>query len=235
MTRKLIAIFSALLIAASLCACNFGDTEETTDGNNIDISENETDPDANETDESGNEIPDVDVDDKNPGDLTYNEKNDKIYVLAPSGALNLRTAEYEIKTSVKSGAELSRIGLSTDGVWSKIVYEGETLYVNNKYTTSLKDLDAGFAPAGMTLISVGSLKCHIAPEEDEPWQSDVKIVKWYNGGDEIKVIASNETSGWYKVEFTAYDGSVAYGYVVINDELYENPEVESGSEAGSEA
>ncbi len=224
MSRKLLTIFAALLIAASLCACNGNGEEETTDGGRIEIpSEDTNDNDeTNETEESntGNVI-DPPVSEDNPGDLTYTEKNDKIYVLAPSGALNLRTADYDIKTSVITGTELSRIGISTDGVWSKIVFEGETLYVNNKYITGLAVLDAGFAPAGMTLISVGSLKCHIAPEEDEEWQADVKIVKWYEADDEIKVVGVNEETGWYKVEFTAYDGSAAYGYVVINDELYE--------------
>ncbi len=227
MSRKLLAIFAALLIAASLCACNGNGEEETTDGGRIEIPSGETNgnDETHETEESntGSEI-DPPASEDNPGDLTYTEKNDKIYVLAPSGALNLRTADYEIKTSVATGTELSRIGISTDGVWSKIVFEGETLYVNNKYTTGLAVLDAGFSPAGMTLISVGSLKCHIAPEEDEAWQADVKIVKWYVAGDEIKVVGVNEETGWYKVEFTSYDGTNAFGYIVINDELYEKKE-----------
>ncbi len=236
MSRKLLTIFAALVIAASLCACNNGNEEVTTDGGQIEISTEGTDDndETHETEESstGDEI-DPPVED-NPGDLTYTEKNDKIYVLAPSGALNLRTADYEIKTSVITGTELSRIGISTDGIWSKIVFEEETLYVNNKYITGLAVLDAGFSPAGMTLVSVGSLKCHIAPEEDEAWQADVKIVKWYEAGDEIKVVGVNEETGWYKVEFTAYDGSEAYGYVVINDELYENKNDDSADNTSPE-
>ena len=37
MTRKIIAIFAALLLATSLCACTGGNETEDTTGNNINI------------------------------------------------------------------------------------------------------------------------------------------------------------------------------------------------------
>ncbi len=231
MTRKLIALFSALLIAASFCACNGnGGEEDSTNDNNINISGDEEPSGGDSTGgETGEDITSPEDNTKNPGDLSYTDKNDKIYVLAPSGALNLRTADYEIKKSVETGTELSRIAISTDGVWSKIVYEEETLYVNNKYITSLADLDAGFTAVEKTLVSVGALKCHIAPEQDEAWQMDIKIVNWYEEGDEVKVVAENTTTGWYKVEFTAYGGATAYGYVVSDAKYYQGSELETGS------
>ena len=48
MNRKLIAIFTALILAASLCACNTGGAgEETTDGNRIEIPTGDEDTSAN--------------------------------------------------------------------------------------------------------------------------------------------------------------------------------------------
>ncbi len=215
MTRKLIAIFSALLIAASLCACT-GETGEgeTTATPNIDISGNE---DTSGDGETGNQIEGPVVSGKNPGDYSYSEKNDKIYVLG--SALNLRTADYEAYKSVPEGTELQRTGISTDadGKWSRVSYEGTTLYVSNKYITLLPELDAGFTAVEKTLTAAKSLKCHIAPEDDMSWQSDVKIVKWYETGDTIKVVMENTEKGWYKVEFEVEvkEGEVVkkYGYM----------------------
>ncbi len=223
MSRKLIAIFAALVIAASLCACN-DVPEETTKDNTIEIP-HESDTGSDETETGDIVVPPVIDDSNNPGDLEYTEKNDKIYVLAPSGALNLRTGDYVIKTSVKTGTELQRIALSTDGVWSKILYEGEELYVNNKYTTMLSDLDEGFTAVEKTLVSVGSLKIHIAPEEDYDWQIEVKIVGWYTEGEEIKVVAVNNETGYYKVEFTPYGSDdTAFGYITSNEKYFVNDE-----------
>ncbi len=231
MSRKFLAILSALLIAASLCACNNDGEEETTD-NIINIGGDETGSENESND--GTQITPPVIDGKNPGDYSYEEKNDKIYVLAPSGALNLRTGDYEIKTSVTTGTELKRIAISTDGVWSKILYEGEELYVNNKYTTTLADLDDGFTAIEKTLVSVGSLKIHIAPEEDYDWQIEVKIVGWFTEGEEIKVVAVNEETGYYKVEFTPYGSEeTAFGYITSNPKYFED-EAEADTNAGND-
>ena len=165
-------------------------------------------------------------DTKNPGDYQYVEKNDKIYVLSPSGALNLRDADYQKKASVATGTELQRVAVSTDGVWSKIIYaiDGESfeLYVNNKYITLLADFDAGFEAVEKTLIvKAAGIRIHIAPEADEKWQEDVKIIGWYTAGDEVKVLAENTTTGYYKVEFTAYGGVSQIGYILNNPEYFE--------------
>ncbi len=236
MRRKLLVILSALLIAASLSACNNeGEkiTEDTSANITAENTEKESTTEEEETNEDGSQVtPPAEVDSKNPGEYTYDEVNDKIYVLAPSGALNLRTADYVIKTSVKTGTELQRTGVSTDGVWSRVSYNDETLYVNNKYTTKLADLDAGFTAVEKTLVSVGSLKIHIAPEEDFDWQIEVKIIGWFTEGDEVKVVAVNEETGYYKVEFTPYGSdTTTFGYVTSNEKYFEDEVVDSGDTA----
>ena len=228
-------------MSVALFACNDGNEEETTGNGTIDIEGNETTAEEGET---GSEIEsEFTYDDtKNPGDYQYVEKNDTIYVLAPSGALNLRTADYQKKTSVATGTALQRVAVSTDGVWSKIIYaiEGENfeLYVNNKYTTLLADLDAGFVAGEKTLtVKAAGLKIHIAPEADEKWQEDVKIVGYYSADDTVKVLAENTTTGYYKVEFTAYGGATAIGYISNDPDFFVAPETptEAPTEAATEA
>lgn len=227
-------------MSVALFACNEEPNEgETTDGT-INIGGEET---TAETGEEGSEIEsEFNYDDtKNPGDYQYVEKNDTIYVLAPSGALNLRTADYQKKTSVKTGTALQRVAVSTDGVWSKIIYtidnENLELYVNNKYTTLLADLDAGFVACEKTLtLKTAGLKIHIAPEADEKWQADVKIVGYYAADDEIKVLAENTETGYYKVEFTAYGGVTAIGYISNDPDFFVAPAAtEAATETATEA
>ncbi len=236
MIKRLLAALLVLLMSVSLFACN-NDGEEDTSGE-INIPGEETSDGETNDGETGDEIStgDIVVDEtKNPGEYQYVEKNDKIYVLAPGGALNLRTADYQKKTSVKNGTELQRTAVSTDGVWSRIAYEidgeREDLYVNNKYITSLADLDAGFTKVEKTLISVGSLKIHIAPEKDEAWQSEIKIVGYYTADDEVKVIAENKTTGYYKVEFIAYGGATTVGYITNDASFFKAAEVDDSTDA----
>ena len=237
MIKKILALALVFLMSVALFACTGTGEEETTDSGKINVESEGTSAQEGET---GEEIEsEFTYDDtKNPGDYQYVEKNDKIYVLSPSGALNLRTADYQKKTSVKSGTELQRVAVSTDGVWSKIIYaiDGENfeLYVNNKYITLLADFDAGFEAVEKTLVlKTAGLKIHIAPEADEKWQEDVKIVGYYAADDEIKVLAENKTTGYYKVEFTAYGGVTAIGYISNNPEFFVGGE--TTTEAATEA
>ena len=92
MIKKILALLLVLLLSVALFACNDSE-EETTDDGKIDIGGEETSGAEGET---GSEVETdfVPDDTKNPGDYDFVEKNDKIYVLSPSGALNLRTADY---------------------------------------------------------------------------------------------------------------------------------------------
>ncbi len=226
MSKKLLIILSALLVTASLYACN--DIEDNTDNtinNDHETTESESgsgNDGTNET-ETGDQIDPPDVSDiKDPGEYSYIEKNDKIYVIGAN--LTLRTADYEPMGSVEVGTELQRIGISEgEGYWSKVLYEDQELYVSNKYTTMLEDLDEGFTAVEKTLVSVGSLKIHIAPEEDYDWQVDAKIIGWFTEGEEVKVVAVNEETGYYKVEFTPYGSNkTAFGYITSNEKYFED-------------
>ena len=218
MNRRLLAIISALLITASLCACADNNEEDTTDTNKIDISNNETGTGENETDEQGSQI-NPPVADKAPGELEYTAKDGKVYILHENGAVNLRNADGTVFKSFDNGTEFERIAVSKDGEWTKVKYEDKEYYVVTNCVTDLADLDEGFAKVEKTLkLKTAALSIRMSPE------TTGRVVGYYNEGDDVKVIAENTTIGWYKVEFTAYGGATAIGYVASDAKYYEADE-----------
>ena len=225
MTRKIIAIFAALLIAASLCACNNGnnETEETT-GNKIDINgsdENDTNEDSNETNKNNSSTSEI----GDPGEYSYTQCNETVYVNNPNSALTLRSAEYEDMGSIPHGTALTRTGVSTDedNYWSKVTYEGETYYVASKFITdvSISNPDEGFEPVNKTVVvnkQTGSLNIR-----NLPTKTGSIVIGYAQAGENIKVVAENTTSGWYKVEFVAYDSTTpTYGYIKSGADNFES-------------
>ena len=61
-----------------------------------------------------------------------------------------------------------------------------------------------------------------------------RVVGYYNKGDEVKVIAENTTTGWYKVEFTDYGGTKTFGYVASDAKYYEADETTEETTTSSE-
>ena len=229
MTRKLIAILTALLLTASLCACNdTPDDEETTSGKTIIIqteetSDTETESATESAEETSSETETEDTDEiQNPDYYTYTELEtpETVYVLSATGAATLRAGDYTIITSLANGAELERIGISNggNGFWSQVVYEEQTCYIASHLITALADLDEGFTEVTKTLTKAdGSLKIRMAPDMNS------EVIGYISAGEEISVIA--ESAEWYKIEFVPYGATEkATGYIVANPEYFE-PEI----------
>ncbi len=83
--------------------------------------------------------------DKTPGAndvVVFTECDEKVYVVDVK-MLNLRsTPDFDddsaIAETVEYGTELRKIGVSTDGVWSKVVYENNEYFVSSKYVATAK-------------------------------------------------------------------------------------------------
>ena len=227
MNRRLLAIISALLISASLCACSGGKEEETTD-NKIEVPSREETSSNTETNEQGSQI-NPPVADKAPGELEYTAKDGKVYILHENGAVNLRNADGSVFTSFANGPEFESIAVGKDGEWTKVKYEDKEYYDVTNCVTDLADLDEGFAKVEKTLkLKTDALSIRMSPE------TTGRVVGYYDKGDEVKVIAENTTIGWYKVEFTAYGGATAIGYVASDAKYYEADETTEAATTDSE-
>lgn len=235
MSKKIIAIVAALLIAASLCACGNKNKNEGDENNTIDLGTN------NGTDnpvESGDEIGTGNTEIGDPGEYSYTDCDQTVYVNNPDSAVSLRSETYELKGSVPHGTELHRIGLSTDeaNYWSKVIYEEETYYVASKFLTTLKNADEGFVNVDKTVVvsdETGSLNIRNLPTFDGS-----QVIGWAVAGIEIKVVAENAETGWYKIEFVPYGSTeAAYGYIVSDAKWFVQDETatdENDSEPESE-
>lgn len=237
MTRKIIAIFAALLLTASLCACSGNTNNEETSGDRIDINieTNDTNDtsntDTNETEdtsdsESATETGDVNV------ELTFTpfDAPQTVYVLHKNGAVNIRTApNYEADTVYKSlsnGTELKRVAISEGDEWSRIEYEGKEYYIGSQCLTTLADITAGFVAVEKTYTVVAaSVNVRIAPEVTElnGEVTQYNVIGSIAEGDTVKVIAENTSIGWIQIEFESeYTGPA---FVRYNADWFEGDEV----------
>lgn len=237
MIKKILALLLVLLMSVALFACNETE-EETTDGK-IDIETEDTKAEG----ETGNEVEtgSANAEIGDPGEYNYSERNETVYVNNPDSAVTLRTADYEPKGSIAHGTELKRIGLSTDGAnyWSKVIYEEKEYYVATKFLTTIKNPDEGFVEVSKTVKvndKTGSLNIRNIPAMEST------IIGYANAGKDIKVIAENTTTGWYKIEFVNADGKTLTGYIASDAKWFvqdKNAATEvdttGATEAGSEA
>ena len=198
MNRKIIAIFTALLLAASLCACNNGNKgdETTTEDNKIEIpsGEDTTADDTTKGDDQTTESESGAVVDN------FEECNDTVSVLVGNGAANLRKSpsmnDSAIALSVVNGTELERVAVSSDG-WSKVNYNNETYYIKTSCTISapshgvpafryaLHLLTRVFTPLGYSSprISASSLcpACSLPCEPRPPLAGFLVVLQVFSG------------------------------------------------------
>ena len=222
MTKKIIVIFTALLLTASFCACSGGkgngETTATSGTVNIETESGSNNESLTGTSSSSNSKIEIDY----PDAYDYDDVDETVYVISP---VNLHDLEdYDEKFSVVAGTSLKRVGISTssdknaDGYWSKVVYGEKTYYVASAYLTLLADPDAGFVAVEKTVVlKTAALNIRKLPEMGN------NIIGHFNEGDQIKVIAENTTDGWYKVEFVMVgETEKSVGYIASNAEYFES-------------
>ncbi len=216
--KKIALILAALLIfSVVLVACNNGTEEdETTGKKNPPVVENPTDDTDDTT--GGNTEPEDPT-------YTFTELETPITVFAIKD-LNLREtpsfAASVAKKSVPTGTELVKIAESNESAidsndveykWFKVTFEEKEWYVKSTLVTAITDPDHGFTEVTKTLYAKGSLKVRLVPTTEN------EAVGYISVGDEIKVIAENTESGWYKIEFEG-KYTPKGEYYITNDSQY---------------
>ncbi len=232
MNRKLIAILTALLLTASLCACGDDTTTETTGGESqivVPGSESET-----LSDETGSESESESKSEEEstaPIELNFITQKDTVYVIARNGSVNLRTdtslSDASIKVAVSNGTMLQRIAVSENGEWSKVIFDdyAETeLYVKSLYITTLSDIDADFTvcETPFTRTLKANLNVRITPSMEND------ILHVLVPENVVTVVAENTVIGWYKVQIGSGENMIE-GYIA-SDEKYFEPIEEAPAE-----
>lgn len=147
--------------------------------------------------------------------------------VTPKEAVNLRTTpttadEENIVVKIQNGESLARIGINNDTGWSKIDYNGQTLYAVSQYLTTDLNYKTPVAPVDPNRVTTaeGSViifeNCDdwITPKEyvnlrTEPStvQEDATVSCQLNNGEKAHRTGYSADFGWSRVE---YNGQVLY-------------------------
>ena len=224
MTRKIIAIFAALLLSLSFVACSEQqETTEETTATKIEITTDATTAETTEEETETEQTP--------AADLEFDAvNNESVYVLHKNKAVVLHNAPSYTDgatLSVANGTKLTRTGISANGEWSKVVYQDKTYYVASQAITTLADLDAGFTAVDKTYGVVANVNVRLAPVVTElnGEVTQYNVIGSLANGDTIKVLAVNTAENWLKIEFASEFGTV--GYVRYNDAWFTGDEAET--------
>lgn len=226
--KKLALLLAVLmLMSAMLVACskkNTGTDDENDDTKDPEIVDGETSEDTTDEEDTEEGSEDETEDYIEPTSFTFTECEEK--AIYATTIVNIRKeasfANSVEKKSVTAGTELIKIAESnetakdSDGYdykWFKVKYEDSEWYVKSTLTTTLADPDAGFVAVEKTLyLNTQGLSVRQFPNtENNP-------VAYLSMGEEIKVIAENTESGWYKI---SYDGKYVKGeFYITSDAKY---------------
>lgn len=230
MTKRIIAIIAALLLALSLFACTEPEqTEETTTGNKIEIptTAGETTADETESEEVETTVETNNNNGNNPGNFGYTDCNETVYVYIiydeenkGGDSVTLRAADYTYVTTLKVGDKVTKIGVSddADGYWSKVIVGNKTGYVASKFLTKINVLDpAGFDNVTKT-VNINPLTGSLNVRDIPSMSSNV--IGHVSDKAPVKVIGEETVEGWYKIEFVDANNETKIGYIASNAEYF---------------
>lgn len=230
MKRRFLTIFAAILIAASLASCGGNNEEESTSGNkiNIDVEETTNSKTGNDTTEAITEDKEEETTKEqqkpvvdrysDPGEFTYIDQNDTVYVINKGNVLPFRSGTFEYLGEFKNGTALRRTGISEDGRWSRVVVGGIEGYVATRNITTYNPNSNSFEATDLTLTAATTINVRISPNLpvgiDPTDESEVYINVAGQIFEEsvIKVIAYDAVNGWYKIDYTPKEGILTDGF-----------------------
>ena len=223
--KKFLAIFLVLVmvLSISLVACNKktekgDDTDDDDDWGNGGVTTSDT---TNESDSTPSGGDDTTADGpSHSGGTVWYDKNDTIYVAHDT---YLRTEPLDSAKSgilVKLGDALTRKA-SSNGVWDKIDYDGNTYYIYTYLTVTNKSLvtfDMFDEPIVTSMINekkdgegYSTYNLRYSPLYDETGNLDnlgvSGVTKQMTSNGELKILGVSQSQTWVCVEYNGKDAS----------------------------
>ena len=158
-------------------------------------------------------------------DPDYTEVNEQV---TAKEVVNLRAEpnqNSEIVGSFKNGEVLNRIAVGVNG-WSKLQYNGQTVYAVTSYLTTDLSYKTPQASDGFTSVNEKVTAKDIVNLREAP-TTDSKTVASLKNGDIVIRIGTNPSTGWSKLE---YNGQTVYAVTsyLTTDINYEKPAESDG-------
>ena len=199
-----------------------GDGE--TDGDIDQTGDSVMDPDTQQSVSTPEEPSDISEPENGDTSMSFNSVDESV---TPKDLVNLRSVpstadENTIVTQISNGDVLSRTGVNPDTGWSRIDYDGQTLYAVTQYLTTDLSYKTPVRPSDPNRVSTISGRViifadcddNVTPKEyvnlrTEPstTEGDATVRCQVRSGEVVHRTGYSTDSGWSRVE---YNGEVLY-------------------------
>ena len=129
----------------------------------------------------------------------FTDVNETVYTTENCNVRESYSTSSKKITKLEKGSELKRIGVGDNG-WSKVEYNGKTVYIYSKYLTTEKPADPKFKDVDETMYAIQD--CNIR----KSWSTSSEKAGYLKKADEVKRTGIGD-NGWSRIE---YNGQVAY-------------------------
>ena len=152
--------------------------------------------------------------------LTTMNKEGKVTGVASNDTLNVRSTTNtsgSIVTKITNGTKVQVVGQDKATGWYKIVVNGYTGYVSNKYITIVGDWNS--SSTSITTMNKEGKVTGVASNDTLNVRSTTNtsgsIVTKITNGTKVQVVGQDKATGWYKIVVNGYTGYVSNKYITI--------------------
>ncbi len=134
-----------------------------------------------------------------PQEPKFTSVNETVYTKEVCNVRESYSTSSKKVTKLDKGTELKRIATGDNG-WSKIEYNGKTVYISSQYLTTDKPADPTFKDVDEKMYAIQD--CNIR----KSWSTTSEKAGYLKKADEVKRTGIGD-NGWSRIE---YNGQVAY-------------------------
>lgn len=129
----------------------------------------------------------------------FTDVNETVYTKESCNVRESYSTSSKKITKLEKGVELKRTGVGDNG-WSKVDYNGKTVYISSQFLTTEKPADPTFKDVDETMYAIQD--CNIR----KSWSTSSEKAGYLKKADEVKRTGIGD-NGWSRIE---YNGQVAY-------------------------